>query len=185
MLKNQDVSRRVHGVDFSPEDGSWISKWLHWLLDVATSQRHIISVAAAPEPSLSPPSLITLFFIQHQQLVLSAWGSLVALSSRYFLINLVHFLATSFFCRAALLRSGAICWPCSAHAGRVGPFPATDTVTIQARVAIQVVLDVILVRHTSQLFLSSFQTADFLPYALYQHLLLLSFTSCTALPLPA
>lgn len=77
MLKSEDVSRREHRVDFSPGDGSWISKWLHWLLDVAAPQRHIISVAAAPEPSLS---LQYFFPPQHQQLVPSAWGSLAVVT---------------------------------------------------------------------------------------------------------
>lgn len=120
-----------------------------------------------------------------------------SLSSRCFLISLVqntsclhppHVAVGTppffFLFFRALLRSGAICWPCAVHEAR-GTFPATDsTVTIQAPVAVQVASDVICrvhVHHTSQLFLSSFQTADFLASALYQRTLLLSFTSYSAL----
>lgn len=73
-----------------------------------------------------------------------------SLSSRCFLISLVqntsclhppHVAVGTLFFRA-LIWSGPICWPCSAHEAR-GTFPATDTVTIQARVASQVASDVI------------------------------------------
>lgn len=91
MLKNEDVSSRVRRVDFSPADGSWISKWLQWLLDVAAPQRHIISDPAAPEPSLSLRSPITFslfFFFSISSL--SPVPEDPSLSSRFFLISLVQ-----------------------------------------------------------------------------------------------